>query len=427
MKQLSLFSIFFLIYSNLLFSEEYSFDASEFEKKVYEFSGELKTQQDLVFLNTSSRSYLLNFWAKEQKDYFDSYLASIQLKGSYEFEKLKFSGDLKNQLFYTKDDEFENDFDLYEGYFELDFFENTSLQIGKKNVKWGKGYIYNPVAFCGREKDINDVDAGQEGFWMTKIDYLKSFDMIVKNLSITPIFIPVRENINDDFYLEESNNFILKNYFLIGDVDFDTYILINDKEQQKLGIDFALNILPNWEVHGEYAFEGEKKLKYISSDFKVLESSNNIQNYIFGSRILLETNTTIFLEYLHHDQGLEKGEMENYYKAIDGLSTQAGDITPSQLKRYQLENLNSQFLMKDYGYLKLSHPEPFDILYFTPSVFILYNLVDKSRMIGGEFGYSRFENIDLKLKYFFLSGDDYSEFGDKMNSNKVSMLFSYVF
>ena len=137
--------------------------------------------------------------------------------------------------------------------------------------------------------------------------------------------------------------------------------------------------------------------------------------------------STIFLEYLHHGQGLEKREMENYYKAIDDLSSPTADITSSQLKKYQLENLNSQFLMKDYGYLKLSHPEPFDILYFTPSLFILYNLVDKSRMIGGEFNYSRFENIDLKFKYSFLSGDDYSEFGDKMNSNKISMLFSYIF
>ena len=83
--------------------------------------------------------------------------------------------------------------------------------------------------------------------------------------------------------------------------------------------------------------------------------------------------------------------------------------------------------MRDYIYTKLSHPEPFDILYFTPSIFVLYNLNDNSRMIGGEFNYSRFENLNLKLKYNSMFGEENSEFGEKISSNKISFLMEFVF
>ncbi len=83
--------------------------------------------------------------------------------------------------------------------------------------------------------------------------------------------------------------------------------------------------------------------------------------------------------------------------------------------------------MQDYIYTKLSHPEPFYILYFTPSIFVLYNLNDSSSMFGGEFNYSRFTNVNLKFKYNLMFGKVKSEFGEKINSEKISLLREYVF
>jgi hypothetical protein len=83
--------------------------------------------------------------------------------------------------------------------------------------------------------------------------------------------------------------------------------------------------------------------------------------------------------------------------------------------------------MKDYIYAKISQPEPLDILYFTPSIFVLYNLNDNSETIGGEFNYSRFKNVNLKLKYNLLFGNVNSEYAGKISSEKISLLMEYVF
>ena len=300
------------------------------------------------------------------------------------------------------------------------------FQIGKKSVKWGKGYIWNPVSFVGRQKDINDVDAGLEGFWMLKLNYVKSLSGILQNFSISPVIIPVTKKLNEDFSDDENVSFVLNNYFLIADTDFDTYLFYEDTKFKKLGFDFARNILANWEIHAEFVFEKYVTQNSLNSSFIVETKTDDTHEFLFGTRILFETNTTVILEYLHNDSGLDKDQMNNFFDAVDVAISGNPELLPI-IKNYQSVNLTGQYLMKDYIYAKLSHPEPFDILYFTPSVFILYNLNDNSKMIGGEFNYSRFENLNLKLKYNFLSGYLNSEFGGKINSEKLSFLIDYTF
>jgi len=416
----------FLILISHLSAQDYSFDFEEFEKKSYEYVGTFQLQSDISDLNNSSGLYRLSFLNKEDKEFLDSYFASLQLRGSYEISNFKFSLDLKDKLSYTSNDDFENNFSTYEAFLNTTLSTNFDFQVGKKSVKWGKGYIWNPVSFVGRQKDINDVDAGLEGFWMFKLSYVKSLSGILQNFSISPVIIPVTKELNEDFQPEESFNFILNSYFLIYDTDLDFYLFMKDDTFKKFGTDFSRNILPNWEIHAEYVFEKEVVKNSFNSDFIVESITEDSHDYLFGTRILLETNTTVILEYLHNDSGLDEKQMSNFFDAVDSALSENPALLPI-IKNYQIENFNSQYLMRDYIYTKLSHPEPFDILYFTPSIFVLYNLNDNSRMIGGEFNYSRFENLNLKLKYNSMFGEENSEFGEKISSNKISFLMEFVF
>lgn len=386
------FLLIFLFLCNFAFAQNYSFDFEEFEKKPYEYVGNFQLQSEFSELSSASNLYKLSFL---DKDFWDSYFASVQLKGSYEISKFKLIADLKDKISFTTDNDFENNFAIYESFLNVNPSTNFDFQIGKKSVKWGKGYIWNPVSFVGRQKDINDVDAGLEGFWMLKFAYVKSLSGIVQNFSISPIIIPVGKDINEDFADGEDINFILNNYFLIADTDFDLYLFFENNDFKKWGFDFARNILPSWEIHGEYVFEKDVTKKLLDS-----ELTDDTHDYLLGTRFLFETNTTLIVEYLHNDSGLDEIQMGNF---------------------------NTQFPMKDYVYAKLSQPEPFDILYFTPSIFVLYNLNDNSEMIGGEFSYSRFENINLKLKYNLMFGDSNSEFGGKISSKKLSLIYEYIF
>ena len=418
--------LLFTFVTIILSAQEYSFDFEEFKKTPYEHIGIFKMQSDISKLNNSSDLYKLSFFNKEEKDFWDSHYASIQLRGSYEISKFKFTLNLKDKLFYTSNDEFENDFSIYESFLNLNLSTNFDFQLGKKSVKWGKGYIWNPVSFVGRQKDINDIDAGLEGFWMFKFNYVKSLSGILQNFSISPVIIPVNKKINANFSDDDNINFILNNYFLIADTDFDTYLFYENSEFKKFGADFARNILANWEIHAEYVFEKDVITNSLNSNFIVGSMVDNSHKYLFGTRILFETNTTVILEYLHNDSGLDKEQMTNFYDAIDSAISENPALFPI-IKDYQFENFTNQFLMKNYLYSKFSHPEPFNVLYFTPSIFVLYNLNDNSKMIGVEFSYSRFNNLNLKLKYNLLSGNLNSEFGGKISSKKLSLLIDYTF
>ncbi len=415
-----------MLFFNFIFAQDYSFDFEEFEKKPYEFTGNMQLQSDFSLLNNSSNLYKLSFLNKEDEDFLDSYFASLQLKGSYEIYKFKFSVDVKDKISYNTNNEFENNFSIYESFLNTIISTNFDFQVGKKSVKWGKGYIWNPTSFVGRQKDLNDVDAGLEGFWMTKFNYIKSLSGILQNYSVSTIVIPSTTKMNEDFSSDENINFILNNYFLIADTDFDSYIFYEDSKFKRFGLDFARNILSNWEIHTEYVFEKDITQNILNSDFSIEAKTADTHDYLFGTRILLTSNTTIILEYLHNDSGLDAKQMTNFYDAINFAISDNHALLPI-VKKYQSENLSSQFLMQDYLYSKLSHPEPFEILYFTPSIFLLYNLNDHSRLIGGEFSYSRFDNLNLKLKYNLLFGDSNSEFGGKVSSNKLSFLIDYTF
>jgi len=48
-------------------------------------------------------------------------------------------------------------------------------------------------------------------------------------------------------------------------------------------------------------------------------------------------------------------------------------------------------------------------------------------MIGGELNYTRFDNLNLKLKYNLLFGDSNSEFSGKLSSKKLFCFVDYTF
>ena len=83
--------------------------------------------------------------------------------------------------------------------------------------------------------------------------------------------------------------------------------------------------------------------------------------------------------------------------------------------------------MKDYLYLRVSQKEPFDILYFTPSITGILNMSDKSFSLSPEFLYAGITNLELRLKASFISGERLSDYGEKQNDYRVEIRARYYF
>ncbi|WP_457551372.1 hypothetical protein [Desulfobacula sp.] len=82
---------------------------------------------------------------------------------------------------------------------------------------------------------------------------------------------------------------------------------------------------------------------------------------------------------------------------------------------------------RNYLYTKVSIKEPFDILYLTPAMTMIANLEDKSWSLSPEFIYSGVTNVEFRLRFSFLHGDGFSEFGEKINQNKLEMRLRWFF
>jgi hypothetical protein len=75
----------------------------------------------------------------------------------------------------------------------------------------------------------------------------------------------------------------------------------------------------------------------------------------------------------------------------------------------------------------VSQSEPFDILYFTPSLTWIYNLSDRSFSISPELLYTGITNLELRLKGTLLAGESLSEYGEKQNDYRIELRVRYYF
>ncbi len=426
--------ILFFVLSSIVFSfaGDYDFDVSEFEKKPFEINTELRVNPILIGLNTDSIFYQL------QKKSGDSDFSSrwrFELYSSFKKNDntLFFSGQTMIDIHEL---ETEDTYKAYEYYFERRISSNWSFIIGKKSVKWGKGYVFNPVSFAGRQKDVNDVDASLEGYALTSIQYIKSLKGPLSNYSVQFIVLPSLtgskneiHNMNSDFSTDAEWNFIGKLYLLYRDVDIDFYILYNKLQQNKYGFDIALNLTTNFEVHGEFSYEENFER------FKIFKESADyeyeifpVKKYLAGVRYLTVPGTTFILEYIYNEAGLSSDETEQYFDWVRNDTWPMKFCIPFTLPmEFYKEYFTQQFSMQNYLYLKASHPEPFDILYFTPGIFSIYNIDDNSFQATLDFSYSRFDDFLISLKYSRMFGDENTEFGEKITTEKLEFNFTLTF
>jgi hypothetical protein len=428
--------ILFIVFSFIVFSissvsaraGEYDFDPAETEKKPYSLGGYLEFRPVLNGLDRRAAFNKLKFYKRDESNPLPEYNFGLQLEGSYEkgISKLfaRFNTSLVNSYLGWSDSS-----SLYEGYLSLKPSSSLDIYTGKKTLKWGKGYAWNPVAFFDRPKNPDDPELNLEGFVVVGADYIRSFEGPLKTFSVTPVILPAYQDINDDFGTKDRINFGGKIYLLYYDTDIDFLFLSGGSKSPRYGLDFSRNLGTNLEIHGELAWiQGSKKIVAdASGSSRVMEEDVGV--FLLGLRYLSERETTVIAEYYHNGGGYTKQEMKDYYSLIDSGYTQYLQTGNDALLQ-RASNLTAYAkpsLMRDYLYLRISQKEPFNILYFTPALTGIVNLQDKSFSISPEVVYTGFTNWELRLKGTYLSGDRWSEYGEKPYDYRIELRVRYYF
>jgi len=428
-------TILFLILSSLLISglsaqEEYRFDLSEIEKKPFHFGGYLEFRPVLFGLDRDSWLYRLRFYDLEEGETIAEYNFNALLDFSY--EKSIFRAKIRTNSDITKTfSGWSYDMTLYEAFLSIKPSLSFHLDVGKKRMKWGKGYAWNPVAFIDRPKNPNDPDLALEGFVVVSIDYIKSFQGKLKTITLTPVLLPVYDHINSDFGERNKLSFGGKVYFLFYDTDIDLMFLSGGSVPARYGIDFSRNMTSNFEIHGEFAYIPDYRKKVIKQDAGVTEENYASTSCLLGIRYLARTNTTFIFEYFKNGNGYTNSEMENFYFLIE-QAYQSYLLTGDDNRLNFLAGAASQDYrtfapMQDYLYLRISQKEPWDILYFIPSFTSIFNLTDKSFSLTPELLYTPITDLELRAKIAVLLGKGRSEFGEKQNDIRLELRVRYYF
>ncbi len=411
-------------------AEEYSFDLSEIEKSPVHFGGYGEFSPEISAADQDAALYRLKYYDHDQGDFADAYAFKLQLEGGYEqgiarlFSRVNINGGYAS-------DEWADEASLYEGYLSLKPSSSLVLDAGKKTLRWGKGYAWNPVAFLDRPKNPDDPDLSLEGFVVASADYTRSFSGPLQTLSFTPVVIPVYDSVNEDFGRADHFNVAGKVYLLFYDTDIDFMALTGASRPGRYGADFSRNITSSFEVHGEAAWVDGYQKKVVDSLGQVSVTEYDTFSYLLGLRYLTENDITGIIEFYHDDTGYEVEEMEDYFSFIDHayetyLAT-GSDMLLAKATAASESGVARANPMRDYLYARISGKEPFDLLYFTPAITAIVNLQDGSCSLSPEVVYTGMTNTELRLKASIIQGEEGSEYGEKPNDYLVELRVRYFF
>lgn len=411
-------------------AEEFSFDATEFEKKPFEFGGYLEFKPERSWLNQNGAFYKLNFYNHTGQDTLDRNTGTLKLNGKYTQGiasiNLRADAEIKrDNLTSGRIHRFD------EAYVSFKPDPGFTLDAGKLALKWGKGYAWSPVGFVERPKDPNDVELAREGYTMIAADFIRNFAGDLKTVAFTPLLLPVGSQVNQDFGKPDHVNVAAKLYLLYQDTDIDLTWLGNGSRTPRFGVDFSRNLSSALEVHGEWARIRDVELRSITPTGVTTTQRNDATSYLLGLRYLTEQDTTWILEYYRNGTGFSESQTRDFYRLIYNGATQfqtsGTDVLLNKALTASQSGYGKPNAMQRYVYLRASQKEPFDIVYFTPSLTLIANLDDRSYSLTPELLYTGITNLDLRLRATWLTGKAGSDFGEKQNLRKLELLMRYYF
>lgn len=408
--------------------DEYSFDAAAFEKKPFEWSGYAELRAERFRLDRDNALYQLNFFDQEARSYLNRATGALEVSGVYRQGIATIQATAHAE---AADDESgsQQQTRLYEGYATLEPATGARLEAGKRVLRWGKGYAFNPVAFVERPKDPNDPELSREGFVLLGGSVVRSFDGPLRTIAFAPVLVPTTDHVNEEFGAGNHANPAARLSLLYRDTDIDFLVLGNGARSTRYGFDFSRNLATNVEIHGEWARVTDAAKPVLDVGGTATQTAD-ASSYLLGVRHLSARDTTTIVEYYYNGTGYTQSEMRDYFAFVHGAYDQFlanGDATPLARARALQSAYARPNPMRRYFYLRMSQKEPFDILYFTPAFTVIANLDDHSYSAAPELIYTGITNLELRLRVFVLAGDRLTDFGEKQNDRRIELRMRYYF
>ena len=415
-----------LLRAAVALAAEEDFDASQYEKKPFELGGYVQLKQEDFSLNRSAAFYKLGFYNQPQRESLDRTTETLQLAGKarHGIGTFDFRANAEAQR-----DQLGHDHEstLLEAAYSLRPAPGLSMEAGKRSLKWGKGYAWNPIGFVERPKDPNDPQLAREGFVMANADWISSPGGDLQTIAFTPVLLPVSNDVNNDFGASGHLNPAAKLYLLYRDTDIDFAWQGEGSRPARFGMDFSRNLVSNFEIHGEWARIGRFARPVSDSTGVVTTETGSAVSYLLGARYLTATDTTYILEYYRNGTGYSDQEARQFYQLVDTAIATGNNALVQKAQSLSQGSYGRPNPGKDYLYFRAQTKDALGIVYFSPAITAMMNLQDRSYQLTPELSYTGINNLELRARLFLLHGGSGSDFGEKQLSQKLELQARYYF
>ena len=398
-----------------------SFDVAAYDKKAFEWTGFIEARSERQWLRQDSAGYVLQY-PGDTRSSANRLGGAAELSGVLRHQSLSFNF-TGHASWIDEPRGSDDDSRMYEAYAAWQIDERSNVELGKRALRWGKGYAWSPVAFLERPKDPTDPELAREGFVMATGSWVRSFDGPVKTLSLTAAVVPTTSSLNTDFGGGATNaghpNPALKLYGLVYDTDIDLIWTARGSRGSRFGLDFSRNLGSQFEVHGEWARVSDvpRATLTLSNALQTLNQTYN--SALIGARYLNERDTTIIFELYRNGGGYTTDELGAFYDLVRASVTNPALTQPAS--RAAAQGYNRPNAAQRYAYLRVSQKEPFDILDFTPSVSLIANTSDHSWSLIPELLYTGVKNLELRARVALNRGDAGTEYGERVVRSRIEL------
>lgn len=410
-------------------AEEFSFDASEFEKKTFEFSGYLEQKEEGLKLRGDRPAFALAYPGSAPRDDLLRSTTTLELSGKLNLDPVTF--DVRAQAAQAHDAlvSATQRGQVMEGGLRWSAGPGLTLDAGKRVLRWGKGYAWSPVGFVERPKDSSDPSASREGFVMAGGEWTRSLGGEgITTVGLTGLVLPTDGRLNSDFGVKNELNPAAKLYLLAWDTDVDLLWRGKGAKPGAVGFDFSRNFGSALEVHGEWARTFEATRTTVSATGVTSQRTLDFNTWLLGFRYLTQSEVTWIVEYYRNGNGYDAGELGDYYRFLD-LAFAPGALPALETKARTLaaSGYGRPNPGRDYLYVKASVSEPFGWVYGAVSLTAMTNLADHSWQLTPEVSYTGFNNVEIRARAFFLNGASHTEFGEKTASRRFEVYARFYF
>jgi len=420
-----------LLVSTSAGGQEPTVEIPPIERKALSLGGYFELRPAIVWLDTSAVLFKLQSSPDDPVETRNTQLnARLQLDAGY--SRSWFSAQTRTVVEggYASS-AWSRDASVYEAYVSLKPTPALTLDAGKKTLKWGKGYLWNPAAFLDRAKSPEDPALALEGFVVLSADYIRTFGGPLQVLSVTPVVIPVSGDLNGGFGERDHLNLAGKLYALMWDTDIDVMYLSGGSRPARFGFDLSRNLWSNVEVHAELARVPHAITMILSENGALTPREQRATNVVLGVRYLTATNTTFIADYFHSGAGYTPAETDRYFDLIqrgyDSLNLAGHDRLLVLARRATEAGYGRMNPMRNYAYARMTQPDALGVLYLMLGASAIVNLDDRSHSLLPEVQYKPAENVELRALANLQRGGARTEFGEKRAKVRFEMRARYYF